>query len=130
MKEIRKFPTPFPHSTTFLRILFSEICSLVGIKKAETPFVSRVSAVYPGSDLNRYERNVHRILSPYNYPLIPIESILSNLHNTAECNISPLHFPTPLSSKISLTGGLYNYFYKHNNFLNLKNKKQNGNNKR
>ena len=79
MKKIRKFPTPFPHSINFLRILFSEICSLVGIKKAETPFVLGVSAVYPGSDLNRYERNVHRILSPACLPIPPPGHFMSHL---------------------------------------------------
>ena len=71
MKEIRKFPTPFPHSVNFLRNFFSRIRVLVEIKKAETPFVLRVSALYPGSDLNRYERNVHRILSPACLPIPP-----------------------------------------------------------
>ena len=70
MKKI-KFPTHFPHSgkiSPLQAIIFSMI---KGIKKRQKSLFISLLTLYPGSDLNRYVRNEHRILSPACLPIPP-----------------------------------------------------------
>ena len=96
MNRIEKFRHLFPP----LRQIFPSSCGHQSfdqeIKKCRKAYVSSISALYPGRDLNPHARDEHRILSPNHFPEIPVKSELSALHFKAKCDISALKFrPSP-----------------------------------
>ncbi len=71
VKRLENFCTSLPHfACTWVNFIL-RISSWNGIKKRQNSCLSSVLTLYPGSDLNRYVRNGHRILSPACLPIPP-----------------------------------------------------------
>jgi len=107
MKKI-KFPTHFPHSDKISPLQVFIFSMLKGIKKRQKPLFISLLTLYPGSDLNRYVRNEHRILSPvftFPKPLQILKTVtlvfcVFRQNKTFPHSVSALH-PTPLNHKKS-----------------------------
>ena len=71
MNRIEKFRHLFPP----LRQIFPSSCGHQSfdqeIKKCRKAYLSSISALYPGRDLNPHARDEHRILSPACLPIPP-----------------------------------------------------------
>ena len=126
MQRIENFRTLFPHIRQYFGSSSGFQCSLEEIKKCRNAYLSSISAEYPERELNPHARNEHRILSPNNFPEIPVESAISFLHFHAKRNISAPHFRTPLTKNIfknhPLKGCQYSIAPEFINVFNLKSK--------
>ena len=71
MRRIEIFRTLFPHSNQNPTVSCYFLFFQPEIKKCRNAYLSSISALYPGRDLNPHARDEHRILSPACLPIPP-----------------------------------------------------------